>query len=225
MPDRPWKDEFTLLCERCGYVIEGLDPEGACPECGKAIAESLPERREGTAWQAGRSPVSLLRTWGRSVRQPRRTLDLIRIDGKNGRSLARWTALIALPLWPLVMLLIWIEARSIQYFGNRRGYRITPDVAWSVCGHGSVGWAIAGVGCWLSVILIGWGVGRSLAFYNDPEYDPVLTSTLIGVGSGAGGLLMLAGFLFFEAFAWLGLRRCRFANRGRPGEPGAPERP
>ncbi|MEZ6318065.1 MAG: hypothetical protein R3B49_04810 [Phycisphaerales bacterium] len=55
MPERPWADEYTVLCERCGYVVEGLDPAGACPECGKPIAESLPERRVGTPWQRARS--------------------------------------------------------------------------------------------------------------------------------------------------------------------------
>ena len=34
MPDRPWKDEYTLLCEKCGYVIEGLEDSKVCPECG-----------------------------------------------------------------------------------------------------------------------------------------------------------------------------------------------
>ncbi len=23
------------ICERCGYALEGIDPNGACPECGK----------------------------------------------------------------------------------------------------------------------------------------------------------------------------------------------
>ena len=36
-------------------MIEGLDTQGHCPECGKPIAESLPERRIGTPWQ--QSPV------------------------------------------------------------------------------------------------------------------------------------------------------------------------
>lgn len=40
-----------------------------------------------------------------------------------------------------------------------------------------------------------------------------------------GAAFVLGGFLFFEVFAWLGLRRCKFANRVRPGEPDAPERP
>lgn len=30
-------------------------------------------------------------------------------------------------------------------------------------------------------------------------------------------LLSLPGFLFFETFAWLGLRRCKYANRARAG--------
>lgn len=43
-------DEFTLLCEKCGYVIEGLARDGQCPECGKPVLESLPERRTREPW-------------------------------------------------------------------------------------------------------------------------------------------------------------------------------
>lgn len=53
MPRRmPWKDEFTLLCERCGYVLEGIATD-RCPECGKPVVESRPEARAGTEWQRG----------------------------------------------------------------------------------------------------------------------------------------------------------------------------
>jgi hypothetical protein len=30
-----------LVCCQCGYALAGLAPEGVCPECGRAIAESI----------------------------------------------------------------------------------------------------------------------------------------------------------------------------------------
>ncbi len=46
--------DVTLYCETCGYDLIGTARDGRCPECGRAVAESLPQHREGTAWQ--RSP-------------------------------------------------------------------------------------------------------------------------------------------------------------------------
>lgn len=34
-----------LLCETCGYILNGLPQESRCPECGQPIVESLPETR------------------------------------------------------------------------------------------------------------------------------------------------------------------------------------
>lgn len=50
--EMPWRDEFTLLCERCGYVLEGIAAD-RCPECGKPVVESRPDARAGTVWQRG----------------------------------------------------------------------------------------------------------------------------------------------------------------------------
>lgn len=44
-------EEGRLLCEGCGYILTGLDPDSLCPECAQPIAESLPERREPPLWE------------------------------------------------------------------------------------------------------------------------------------------------------------------------------
>lgn len=63
-----WRDEYELLCERCGYSLEGLPCGGACPECGRAIAESLPQRRLGSPWQQHPGVAGWLKTvWACSV--------------------------------------------------------------------------------------------------------------------------------------------------------------
>ena len=213
-----WADEFTLLCERCGYIVEGLDAAGACPECGKPISESLPEQRVGTPWQRKPGVGSLVWTWWMTVRHPVGTLGVMRFGGGTERSLVGWSIAPSLVAFPVLMLLTLIEARGIRFFGDRHGFRITQAIAWSVCSHGAVGWVIAAIGLWIGVFLVSWGVGESLGVYGMPAgtYDPTFASALVGLGIGVGVGLMLIGFLFFETFAWLGLRRCKYANRVRP---------
>jgi hypothetical protein len=47
--------ETDLLCEGCGYVLNGLPapfgPETRCPECGKPTADSSPDLRRPAAWE------------------------------------------------------------------------------------------------------------------------------------------------------------------------------
>ena len=44
--------ESDVLCEGCGYTLNGLPQTGRCPECGRAIGDSVdPNHRTQTSWE------------------------------------------------------------------------------------------------------------------------------------------------------------------------------
>ncbi|HEX4796635.1 MAG TPA: hypothetical protein VH370_22780 [Humisphaera sp.] len=52
--------ESDLLCEGCGYTLNGL-PEGAlCPECAKPTAESAPNLRQSANWERVNSTSGII---------------------------------------------------------------------------------------------------------------------------------------------------------------------
>jgi hypothetical protein len=52
--------ENDLLCEQCGYTLNGLPLEGNCPECGKPIRESVGEHRKLPAWEVSHRSIRAL---------------------------------------------------------------------------------------------------------------------------------------------------------------------
>lgn len=255
-------DDFTLLCERCGYVVDGLPTDGACPECGRPIAKSLPERRVGTPWQRSPTFRNLLRTWAWTLLHPMRTLDALSEVPGHDRRLRRWTTIAAALLfslgwwqygatntaragpatllvllvvivlsagvaWLVLQLLIHVETWGLGVIARVRRARMPRAARYAVTAHGCVGWVLAGFMLW--VASIGLDVLHTIYFVPYTEYDPSRPITeqfdvfyggsppwLDLLNAAARVLSCLIGLVFSGVFAWLGMRRLKYANRARP---------
>lgn len=121
--------------------------------------------------------------------------------------------------WALLRLLTGIEARGIRLFGRVHRSRVTPAVALAVTAHASAGWVLGGllvtVGCGLGLVLYEVAMERNVgAVRGVLLLSPILLPS-------AGGVV---GLLVFETVTYLGVLRCRFANRTRE-EPSFTEAP
>lgn len=236
-----------LLCESCGYTLDGLPTLGACPECGRGISLSLPASRLGSPWQSDRTVRSWVRTNYLMLRRPAAVFDLLRVDRTHLHSLLLVNLLLAggllaapwvgtligdpargargsawlsrngqfalslaagtIGIGGVLLALTAIESLGVRFFGKRRGWRITPDVAWQVCAHASVGWVVAAVLTILALV-----VWLNLSYFGLGGW-----MTRRG-GWGDLGLAavpvagFLAGMLVFEILVYRGVRRCRYAN-------------
>jgi len=68
-------EETDILCENCGYMLNGLPDSGNCPECGSPIDLSVSERfRTPPLWEDANRPLwdRFFRTSARIIFQPRR---------------------------------------------------------------------------------------------------------------------------------------------------------
>lgn len=257
----------ALLCEFCGYPLDGLDTSpiegggggGACPECGELISRSLPAARVGSPWQQGAGIASWWKTHRGTLLSPRELFGTLRIERGGWRSLLVTTlpvaGLLLVAPWSGTLIgdparaarasgklaqglayalvvpfeaclaalflfaLTYIEWRGIRFFAWQRGWRLTADAAWQVCAHASVGWIIGALVPML-VMAVLWAA---------PGGRPSLLDRLLSRGGGgsfgsmSGGDAILVtlmigsyvvGLCVFEMLIYVGVRKCRFANRG-----------
>ncbi len=255
----PWKDQYTLLCEKCGYVLEGLDQAGVCPECGVPIEGSLPGSRLGTPYQQKPGLRSLLQTAWLTIHNPKRALEIMSFDRSAPRSplspILTYTVVACIALVMLEMfskpnsmtnfalffgimtiigVLIWsaffiltiIFAYLLLAIARLLRWRCDTEACWVVAGHAAIGWSFTGF-AWVA----GWYTDRLIQYLVPTQSDwhlRIQTMTLIDtviLPVFFGGIVL--GSLIFAYISYLGLRRCKYANRLRPenSDPGATTRP
>ncbi|MEO0632013.1 MAG: hypothetical protein AAFY46_15010 [Planctomycetota bacterium] len=247
-------DPDAMLCVRCGYPLDDVSHEPACPECGTPVALSMPEIRTGSPWQRGPSITTWVRTLLALFRW-RSLFDTIRIGRHDGDWLLRINlALAALLLasafaedridevflhsrgslagllgallilmpgaYAFLRGLTAIERAGLQFFGNKRGGRITPGIARTVTAHASYGWVLSGL---LAVVLAFLGHSVFRTWYGSLGTWWVLRLVPAHTAFAAAGFF--TGLLVFETLSYLGAMRCRFANPARPAGESANETP
>ncbi|MCC5785924.1 MAG: hypothetical protein JJU33_04385 [Phycisphaerales bacterium] len=120
--------EFVPLCEQCGYVIESLPEDSACPECGRPIASSLAEARPGSPWQAGRGPAAVrwaFTAWA-IARRPRQVFSSIKFDRSRNAGLL-WPSLFGASGFTIASALTPIVLRDIAATSSKT--LLTPETA------------------------------------------------------------------------------------------------
>lgn len=162
MDDRTF-DNYTLLCNRCGYVIEGLFKEDPCPECGCPIAQSLPTERPGTPWQTKNSIRSMIATWLHVILRPSRTIDNMLLIRAASGGLAATTPFVASVL-------------AIFFFSVIASFTVRHEQTWPA----SIALAILAIGYWpltylYTIIAVGRLKRKSKSTTNKIDQEVVWT--------------------------------------------------
>jgi hypothetical protein len=122
--------ETSVLCEGCGYTLDGLPSSGRCPECGLEISSSLgADGRRLPAWEEPAASGTLGRFWrttAEAVFHPARfyrTLATRRQD-QAARRFAR-------AHWAISAILL-AGALSIHVHDFQGAYPVSPWVLWLI---------------------------------------------------------------------------------------------
>lgn len=232
-----------LLCEGCGYVLDGSPRDGPCPECGRPVRDSLPECRPGTPWQQKRGAKTWEATLISMIIRPVATMAALRVPvggpiSKHATVLltincgmipvgfmppaiigGQWNYVwLLLGLWLLLVALTEIEAIGLRFIGRRRGWRVSWALSREICAHASFAWLLLMPTACVAVAVTHW-------FKHNDLGVPRTIANAVG-----WSMWFLPTMLCFETLAYLGVRACKFANadvhaRGNAGNDAATKSP
>jgi hypothetical protein len=124
----------ALLCERCGYELDGLELDTGCPECALPIRTSLPRRRPGSPYQNRRKLTSLFKTMLLVMFCPKRTIRNLDIDKGSGVSMMWKGLFVSAVLFTLAYLSLTIGMFIVFSPGNAVSTILGPVIMIIVVG-------------------------------------------------------------------------------------------
>jgi len=235
--------ESDILCESCGYTLNGLSDSGNCPECGNPIAGStIEDGRKVSDFEAAPTRQTFLRTTAHVLFTPRAFFRKLSVRA-NAQPAAQfeyaWIRLAAL-LFFLAMLghVIWMG--RIEVFTGTPRLIVTAIVA--ALGYPIVLFLLLLVrriaSALTSLEARYWGmrlplpvVTRAMQFHT-PHYAPVgllavvvtwgyqllLAARLVGFETGSTYVYTLSAAVVVSAFYlfhtyWIAMRNIMYANR------------
>jgi len=230
---RKREPDLRLLCERCGYHLKGLRRSDVCPECGNPVAESLPERRFGSAWQRRPTLVGLIRSAIELARHPVKYWGCVapRNQGPGSLLMESCAVSVLIPAIPTLVMLVVSLTLDEVLAAETHALVITGAM-------GVLLFAIFLAFSWIEMIGIRivasrrtWRIDRVVAWVivSHASFAWIISSTFILVASIVRVTLahrfnspvvpvlvfvapLLAGLLVFETLVYIGMRKMKFAN-------------
>jgi hypothetical protein len=229
--------ESDLLCEGCGYTLNGLPDDSNCPECGKPINESIGSTRKLPAWETRLTVMSFLRTSAAVLFRP--TWFYQNLATRHEITPARTFAVIH---WILTSILFVAAARMhirvyLQY-GTWMGIDKNSGAMVDLIFFGLIYGTLHGITV-IAARLTNWeatyrGLRMPLnvvlrgMYYHAAHYLPVALATAATVWGYSllnlpittmptylyvlcGEVIVFAGYLFNTY--WIGMRNMMYANR------------